>query len=64
VIGTLWSVKDTTAASVCADVYRALARNGVLDPTCSAQALHEAVRRLRHDQAPPADWASLVHSGL
>ncbi|MEV8442637.1 CHAT domain-containing protein [Actinosynnema sp. NPDC051121] len=65
VIGTLWSVDATSAATVTADVYRALGRDGALDPTDAALALHHAVRRLR-DEHPrqPITWAPLVHSGI
>lgn len=65
VIGTLWSVDAAGAAAVTADVYRELSRDGALDPTDAAVALHHAVRRLR-DEHPrqPITWASLVHSGV
>jgi hypothetical protein len=65
VIGTLWSVDAATAAQASADVYRELGRDGALDPTDAARALHHAVRALR-DEHPrqPITWAPLVHSGI
>ncbi|MER6348755.1 CHAT domain-containing protein [Streptomyces sp. NPDC001595] len=63
VLATLWSVYDTAATDVVADVYAALVSpGGGLVPERSAQALHRAVRGLR-DTGPLSSWVPFVHIG-
>ncbi|HEY8986782.1 MAG TPA: CHAT domain-containing protein [Streptomyces sp.] len=61
VIGTLWSVEDTVAKSLCVDVYDALPG---LDTTSAAEALNRAIRDLseRYPDSPSL-WAAFVHFG-
>ncbi|WP_307132826.1 CHAT domain-containing protein [Streptomyces aurantiacus] len=61
VIGTLWSVEDAVAKSLCAEVYDALPS---LDTTSAAEALHRATRDLseRYPDSPSL-WAAFVHFG-
>ncbi|MET9412369.1 CHAT domain-containing protein [Streptomyces sp. NPDC002935] len=64
VIGTLWSVYDTTAADVAAAVYADLTATGRFEPDRSADALHRAVRELRDvDGLPPSAWTPFTHTG-
>lgn len=64
VIGTLWNVEDRAAVVVASQVYSRIVRDGVLDPSDSARALHEAVRVLRdEDPADTARWSRFIHSG-
>lgn len=64
VIGTVGSVWDDTAATVTHDIYSQLIREGGLDPTNTAQALHLAIRRLRGTNPDrPSVWAPYIHIG-
>ncbi|WBB80613.1 CHAT domain-containing protein [Micromonospora sp. WMMD882] len=64
VIGTLWTVDDTTAARVAELVYQTYRPDGPVDADTGARALHRALRRLR-DERPdrPGLWAPFVHLG-
>jgi CHAT domain-containing protein len=64
VVASLWSIDDDVGADVFAAVYADLVREGVLDPTDAAAALHRAVRLIR-DDAPdqPRLWAPFTHTG-
>ncbi|WP_162795541.1 CHAT domain-containing protein, partial [Nonomuraea lactucae] len=64
VIGTLWTLQDSTAAGVAGEVYRALCSAGAPDSGRAAYALHEAVRRLRlASPSAPVRWATYLHLG-
>jgi CHAT domain-containing protein len=66
VIGTLWTVWDTAAADITHGVYLRLVRNGHLNPTHTAEALHHTVRdyRDREDHRyQPSRWAPFLHAG-
>ncbi|MGH8878102.1 MAG: CHAT domain-containing protein, partial [Stackebrandtia sp.] len=64
VIGTLWTISDSSASRIAEDVYRRIAPGGHLDPTHSARALHDAVRALRRENRDhAAQWARYVHTG-
>lgn len=64
VIGTLWSVWDTTAATITQDLYPQLIRGDGLDPTDTAHALHHTIRKLRDTQPErPSTWAPFIHIG-
>jgi tetratricopeptide (TPR) repeat protein len=64
VIGTLWSVYDTSALEIADAVYTDLISEGGFDPDRAAPALHTAVRRMR-DQHPdePSKWLPFTHTG-
>ncbi|MGE6955128.1 CHAT domain-containing protein, partial [Staphylococcus capitis] len=64
VIGTLWSVWDTSAATITADLYPQLLRHGSLSTHNAAGALHRTTRALR-DTSPdhPTTWAPFIHTG-
>jgi hypothetical protein len=62
VIAASRPIDDRRAADLAASVYDTLAATGRLDPAAAAQALHLAVRRLRHTH-PPATWAPYLHAG-
>jgi hypothetical protein len=65
VVGTLWEISDQHAVDVAGSFYAALRdREGVLEVSQAARALHHAVRELR-DQYPevPSLWASYLHVG-
>ncbi|KAJ7860286.1 CHAT domain-containing protein [Mycena leptocephala] len=47
VIATMWSIMDSDAPQVAADVYEHLFKTSPPDPTRAAEALHLAVRNLR-----------------
>lgn len=66
VVGTLWSIDDTTAAEFAAGFYRLLTDDGTVAPRTgrSAAALHEVTRRLRERYPDvPAVWAAYTHTG-
>lgn len=60
VIGTLWSVWDSAAAAVTHNLYLHLMRDGGLDPTNAAHALHQTIRE-PHDTHPacPSTWGAV-----
>jgi hypothetical protein len=64
VIGTLWTINDSTAADIARLVYDELVTDSVLDADRSAIALHHAVKHQR-DQNPlkPSLWARYIHTG-
>jgi tetratricopeptide (TPR) repeat protein len=73
VIGTLWSISDTSAPDVARDFYAHLADHDP-DPgsgstpallnTSSAEALHLAVHNLRSRHLEdPGHWAAFIHTG-
>jgi tetratricopeptide (TPR) repeat protein len=64
VIGTLWTVPDSSTAEIMERVYGHLRRDGELQPGLAADALHLAVRDLR-SEAPDLGgaWAPFVHVG-
>jgi tetratricopeptide (TPR) repeat protein len=64
VVGTLWTVIDSTTAELTADVYAELTRQGHLQTDEAAVALHRAVHKIR-DAEPrhPSLWVPFVHSG-
>ncbi|MEU5697844.1 CHAT domain-containing protein [Streptomyces aurantiacus] len=63
-LGTLWEVQDRTHADVAEYFYKALGVRGRVDPDLSAQALWQALRRVR-DRYPhiPSLWAAHIHLG-
>ncbi|QFZ20596.1 CHAT domain-containing protein [Saccharothrix syringae] len=63
VVGTLWSVYDTTAATVAESVYTELTASGRFEPERSARALHDAVRAVRAAGGPPSAWMPFTHTG-
>ncbi|MEU4220396.1 CHAT domain-containing protein [Actinoplanes sp. NPDC026623] len=64
VIGSQWAVTDTVAAQVAADVYASLAAGGGPDSGSAAQALDEALGRVRRSHPDRPDlWAALIHTG-
>jgi CHAT domain-containing protein len=67
VIGTLWSIDDSTAPELAADFYAHLTDDGTTVPRTdrSALALHHATKRLRacHPDAL-AVWAAYTHTGI
>ena len=64
VVGTLWTVSDSSTAEIMERLYRYLRRDGELQPGLAAEALHLAVRDLR-SEAPDlcGAWAPYVHVG-
>ena len=69
VIGTLWTVADSSSAEVTAEIYAALAEGPdggleALDTGSAARAVHDAVRRLRdRHRALSLRWIPYVHIG-
>ncbi|MFF2409594.1 CHAT domain-containing protein [Streptomyces sp. NPDC058092] len=67
VIGTLWRVVDHAAQDIAESFYSHLTDDGTNPPDVSrsAEALHQAVRRLR-DRYPatPTYWAAHTHTGI
>ncbi len=73
VVGTLWEIRDQTAAAVADAFYTHLRTPaGALDTSRSAWALHQAVRDLRDGQDLPGAldrtkvpylWAAYLHTG-
>jgi hypothetical protein len=64
VVGTLWTVPDSSAAEIMESLYGHLRRDGELQPGLAAEALHLAVRDLRSEAADLCGaWAPFVHMG-
>jgi hypothetical protein len=59
VIGTLWSVWDHSATTAAHILYPQLLRDGGLDPTDIAHALHHTIRALRDTDRdhPRTPWS-------
>ncbi|KAI9569441.1 CHAT domain-containing protein [Boletus coccyginus] len=65
VIGTMWSISDKLAPDVARDVYGQLFRSGTRpDYRDAAQALHDAIGRLRRSNASFVEWLPFIHVGL
>ncbi|QRW07774.1 CHAT domain protein [Ceratobasidium sp. AG-Ba] len=66
VIGTMWSIKDEDAPLVAEIVYSELLKDGTMDHTRSARALHKAVRVLRETVGEKEiwRWAPFIHIGV
>lgn len=64
VVGTLWEIDDSLAATIADDFYAALITADTFDTSVTAHALHRAVRTAR-DKLPrtPSLWAGYVHTG-
>ncbi|KAF9231843.1 CHAT domain-containing protein, partial [Melanogaster broomeanus] len=64
VIGTLWQVRDDVAYKVVLAFYKEFCKNGTLDCTMAARALHAAVGTLAKDGVPLQERAMFVHIGI
>ncbi|QRV94425.1 CHAT domain protein [Ceratobasidium sp. AG-Ba] len=66
VIATAWSIMDEDAPFVAESVYSELLKDGKMDHTRSARALHKAVGKLRERVGDQAvwRWAPFVHIGV
>lgn len=64
VVGSLWTVSDAATATIAQEVYARLVRDEQFHTEDAAQALHDAVRRLR-DREPhlPSIWSLFTHLG-
>ncbi|MGI5240304.1 CHAT domain-containing protein [Dactylosporangium sp. CA-139066] len=65
VISTLWTIEDRAAAELAEDVYARMTGPGKnLEPARAPEALHHAVRDLRHrSPGTPGTWAAYLHLG-
>jgi CHAT domain len=63
VIGTLWSVRDETAAEVAEAIYTNLTSDGGFEPSRAAYALHQAIRGLRESGTSLSHWTPFTHTG-
>ncbi len=64
VIATMWSIADAPAPWVADIFYTVLAEGETLSADRAAQALHQAVRRLRQERpGDPLLWAPYIHLG-
>ncbi|CUA71464.1 Dynein heavy chain 2, axonemal [Rhizoctonia solani] len=65
VIATMWSVSDTSAPEITNGVYQRLLKDGKMDHTESARALHEAVNALRESIGYKKfiHWVPYIHIG-
>ncbi|KAF9241758.1 CHAT domain-containing protein, partial [Melanogaster broomeanus] len=64
VIGTLWAVDDEVAYKLVLAFYKELCKDGTLDCTMAAGALHKAVATLAKDGVPVQERAMFVHIGI
>ncbi|KAF9232562.1 CHAT domain-containing protein [Melanogaster broomeanus] len=64
VIGTLWQVHDDVAYKLVLAFYKEFCKNGTLDCTMAARALHAAVATLAKDGVPLQERAMFVHIGI
>ncbi|KAF8553655.1 TPR-like protein [Imleria badia] len=61
-VGTMWSISDRVAPAVAKDVYEQLVQTGETpDYLDAARALHNAVRRLRENNASFVEWLPFIH---
>ncbi|KAF9238774.1 TPR-like protein [Melanogaster broomeanus] len=64
VIGTLWKVGDEVAYKLVSAYYKEFCKNGTMDCTMAAGALHQAVALLAKDNVPLVERAMFVHIGI
>lgn len=66
VVATMWSIKDKSAPLVADHFYGQLLRNGRLDCTQAARALHTAIGILRNKVGEKAfsEWIPFIHIGV
>ncbi|KIJ60778.1 hypothetical protein HYDPIDRAFT_116838 [Hydnomerulius pinastri MD-312] len=64
VIGTLWSVGDRVAYQLVSAFYREFCKDGAMDCTMAARALHKAIAALAEDKVPQQGRAMFVHIGI
>ncbi|QRW10030.1 CHAT domain protein [Ceratobasidium sp. AG-Ba] len=66
VIATMWSIKDDDAPLIADIVYSELLKDGKMDHTRAARALHKAVNELRERVGEKEfwRWAPFVHIGV
>ncbi|KAF9232419.1 TPR-like protein [Melanogaster broomeanus] len=64
VIGTLWSVGDKLAYELVLAYYKEFCKNGTMDCTMAAGALHKAVALLAKKNVPLVERAMFVHIGI
>ena len=64
VIAALWSVDNHASAEVFSNLYRAIAKDGHMEPDRAPAVLHEIVRDMR-DREPdwPHRWTPFAHTG-
>lgn len=65
VIASMWSIRDEDGPTITDQVYSRLVRDGKMDITEAARALHAAVKVLRNTvgESEFARWAPYVHFG-
>ncbi|KIJ58090.1 hypothetical protein HYDPIDRAFT_120011, partial [Hydnomerulius pinastri MD-312] len=63
VIGTLWSVGDKVAYDLVLAFYKEFYKDGTMDCTMAARALHKAVVSLPEDKVPLEARAMFIHIG-
>lgn len=66
VIASMWPIKDEDGPTITDQVYSQLVKDGKLDVTEAARALHAAVKVLRDTvgESEFARWAPYVHFGI
>jgi len=64
VVGTLWSIRDSDAPQVAESFYRHLVKDGHIEFSEAAAALHKTVKNWRSSGVSSLRWASFVHIGL
>ncbi|KIJ62206.1 hypothetical protein HYDPIDRAFT_136260 [Hydnomerulius pinastri MD-312] len=64
VIGTLWSVGDKVAYRLVSAFYKEFCKDGTMDCTTAARALHKAVATLAEDNVPLEARAMFIHIGI
>ncbi|KIJ64030.1 hypothetical protein HYDPIDRAFT_28924 [Hydnomerulius pinastri MD-312] len=64
VIGTLWSVGDEVAYQLVSAFYEELCKDGTMDCTMAARALHRAVTTIPEEKVPLQERAMFVHIGI
>ena len=75
VVATLWYAVDKHSPNVACEVYRLMRRNGKIDTTTAAFALHQVARGLREatriipgflkqTSSDPLLWAAYIHIGV
>ena len=67
VVGTMWSIMDDDAPKVADAVYSKLFKEPHPDPTLTAFALHEAVKKLCNESTKKksfSSWVPYIHVGL
>lgn len=64
VIGTMWAINDEDAPIIAKSFYTHLIKNGTVECSDAAVALHNSVKEFRGAGSSVLNWAPFIHLGL